>query len=166
MQDYGQQWMPCMQQMGVSPQMYSMGMPQMQMYNMGISPQMYPMTTMSDQQLERMYPRSYHIIYPEVIRCCDMMEMTHGSSHVPTREELEKTIDEITAKIEGEVTLTFERDAKETSDRQLGSSGRRVLRDLVGILLIRELLRRRRRPFYGFPYYGGFGSGGYGGGFY
>jgi len=146
MEDYVRDWMPCMQAMGIPAQMQ-------------------PMVSMPEQQLEMMYPRIYHIIYPEVVRHCDMMDMTHGPAHMPTRERLEKIIDDITVKVEVNVDVVINQEPREAGERQLGFGGRRLLRDLVGILLIRELIDRRRRPFFGPPFSGGFGPG-FGGGYW
>jgi len=125
---------------------------------------MYPMMNMPEQQLEMMYPRIYYIIYPAVIRQCDMMDMTYGLMHIPAREQVEKMIDDITVKVEVDVDVAIKEESREPEERQLGFGGRRLLRGLIAILLIRELLRRRRRPFFGFPFGGGF-SPGFGGGF-
>lgn len=137
-------------------------MPYMQ--SMGVPCQMYPMAAMPEQQLETMYPRVYHIVYPEVVRHCDNMDMTHGSSHIPTREQMERMVDDIAGRVEANVNAAIQQEAREPEERQLGFGGRRLLRNLIGILFIRELLRRRRRPFFGFPFGGGFGPG-FGGGF-
>lgn len=145
MQNYERDWMPCMQ-------------------TMGIPSQMYPMATMPEQQLERMYPRIYYIIYPAVVRHCDMMDTTYGSMYIPTRDHLEKMIDDITVIVEVDVDVAIKQESGESEERQFGFGGRRLLRGLIGILLLRELLRRRRRPFFGFPFGGGFGPG-FGGGF-
>jgi len=145
MQDYERDWMPCMQ-------------------TMGIPNNMYPMMTMPESHLERMYPKVYYIIYPVVVRHCDTMDTTYGPMYMPAREEVERMVDNIYAKVEADVNVTIKQDSREPEERQLGFGGRRLLRGLIGILLIRELLRRRRRPFFGFPFGGGFGPG-FGGGF-
>lgn len=145
MQDYEREWMPYMQ-------------------TMGIPNQMYPMVTMSEHHLERMYPRVYYIIYPEVVRYCDMMDMTYGSMHIPTPEEIKRITDDISVKVEVDVEVAIKKDSRESEERQLGLVGRGLLRSLIGILLLRELLRRRRRPFFGFPFGAGFGPG-FGAGF-
>ena len=139
MYDYERDWMPCMQAMGIPNQMY-------------------PMTAMPEQQLEMMYPRIYHIIHPEVVYHCDMMDMTHGPMHIPTSKQVEKMIDNITVKVEADVDVVIKQESRESDERQLGLSGRNLLRNLIGILLIRELI----------PFGGGFGPGfgsGFGGGF-
>lgn len=152
MLDYEYNWRPCMQ-------------------TMGIPSQYYPMMTMPDQQLENMYPKIYNIIYPVVISHCDEMDMKYGTMYTPSKEQLEATTDNILTKVEANVEEAIKQDSG-WDERQFGFGGRRLLRGLIGILLIRELLRRRRRPFFGFPFGGGFGPGlgggfgpGFGGGF-
>lgn len=140
MQDFGCDWMPYVQTMGVPCQMY-------------------PMMEMPEQQLEMMYPRMYHIVYPAIVRHCDMMDSTLGTMHMPTREQVERMTDDITVSVEVNVDAVIKQEMGGFEERQLGFGGRRILRDLVGILLIRELLRRRRRPFFGFPFGTGFGPG-------
>ena len=137
MQKFDYDWRPCM-------------------HTMGIPSQMYPMMNMPEQQLEMMYPKIYFIIYPVVMQHCDMMDMSHGSMHNPTDEEMEAMTENIAVKVEADVDAAIKQDGGE-GERQFGFGGRRLLRGLVGILLIRELLRRRRRPFFGYPYYGGYG---------
>lgn len=124
---------------------------------MGMPGQMYPVATMAEEQLERMYPRVYHIIYPEVIQCCDTIDMTCGFFNVPSCEEVERMVEDICTRKEKDVELALKQECRETGEeRQLALGGRRLFRNLVTILLIRELIRRRRRPFFGFPSFGGF----------
>ncbi|RCX19433.1 hypothetical protein DFR58_103179 [Anaerobacterium chartisolvens] len=160
----------------------------MQMMSM---PQQYsPMTAMPDEQLENMYPKTYHIVQPMVENECNNMVSNYGDMYCPNKAHLENMIENIYKKVEANVEVNVEADMKVEADvkgavkddikeksaekekekdkeksRQFGFGGRRILRDLTGILLIRELMRRRR-PFYGYPgYYGGGFGGGYGGGF-
>ena len=138
------------------------------MQMMGMPGQYSPMMTMPQEQLETMYPKIYFIIYPVVQHHCDMMHMTYGMTQMPTREQLQAMTDDIYAKVEAEVEVTISRESRDEGERQLFGGGRRLLRDLIAILLIRDLLRRR--PYYpGYPgYYGGYspygpGYGNYGG---
>jgi len=144
MQGYEYDWRPCMQ-------------------TMGIPSQCYPMMTMPEQQLENMYPNIYNIVNPVVENHCDNICMKYGTMNTPTKEYLETTTDNILAEVEPQVTAEIEKETG-AGERQFGFGGRRLLRSLIGILLIRNLLGRRRRPFGFFP---GFGSpfGGFGGGF-
>lgn len=121
-----------------------------------------PMMNMPEQQLEQMYPKIYFVVFPVVQRHCDMMDMNHGCTHVPCREEIEEMSERVCKEVEGEVETIMSQERSE-DDRQLGFGGRRVLRNLVEILLIRELLRRRRfGNFYG-GFYGGYPGYGFGG---
>jgi hypothetical protein len=132
-------WLPCMQ-------------------SMGIPDQMYPMMNMPDQQLESMYPRIYHTVYPAVCRRCDMADANLGPTHIPTKENLENMIENIYAEVEKDVEADIKRESRDFDERQFIGPARPLLRGLIGILLIRELQRRRRRRFFGFPF-GGFGFG-------
>jgi len=153
MQDYGYNWASPAQGGCCSDQMYPAQMyPSYQDY---IPSQMYPMMTMPQQQLEAMYPRIYYIIYPVVVGYCDMMDTTYGLSYVPTREQLEAVVDEIYSRVERDVDAEIMKGSRELDERQFGIGGRNLLRGLISILLIRELISRRRNPFFGFPYYGG-----------
>lgn len=133
------------------------------MMNPMVMPQQYePMMTMPQQQLEDMYPRTYHIVYPHVQHYCDMLDMSYGCTYCPTKEQVDDMCDRICKEVEKDVEACMKDDMREEEDRQIGFGGRYLLRTLAGTLLIRELLRRRRRfnyPFFGFPGYGypGFG---------
>lgn len=139
--------------------------PYMQM--MGLPSQLQPMMTMPQEDLERMYPRIYYQVYPAVQRHCDMAEATYGPTFTPTREHLDKMVDDVLAQVKVEVDVDVDvkvKSPRDDDDRQFPFAGRRLLRDLVSVLFIRDLLRRRRRPFGAFPgYYGGFPGGFYGG---
>ncbi len=131
-----------------SPQMTSMPM------------QQYPMAAMPQQQLESMYPRSYHIIKPAVESMCDRMVASNGQMYTPTREQLEAMIDEIYGRVEADVSNAVKENRDE--ERQFFGGGRRIFRDFIGALLITSLIGRRRRPFGFFPgffpgFFGGFG---------
>lgn len=123
--------------------------------------QYYPMMAMLPQQLEMMYPRVYHIIYPHVKYHCGMVAAKHGMKYTPTREHLDAMVDDIYRKVEVDVDAEIKL-PREDEERQIGFGGRPLLRDLILILLIAELLRGRR-PYGGYPgYYGGY-PGYYGG---
>ena len=113
--------------------------------------QMYPMATLAEQELEKMYPKVYHTVYPAISRSCDTLDSTHGSMHIPTKDEVKRMVDEIYKRVEVDANEALKQDYSSEQERQLGISGRALLRDLITILLIRELIRRRRRPLFGFP---------------
>ncbi|MHB8065169.1 MAG: hypothetical protein ACYDG2_21585 [Ruminiclostridium sp.] len=119
-----------------------------------------PMTEMPQEQLESMYPRCYYIINPEVERHCDMMCAKYGNMYTPSRQQMEGIVDEIDNKVGSDVDADYQ-DSDDGDDRQFGFGGgrRRFRRDLITILFLRALRRRRR-----FPHHGGWGyGGGYGG---
>ena len=124
------------------------------MQQMGIPCQYYPMVTMPQEQLEDMYPECYYVINPAVERTCDQMDSHYGHMYTPSREQLESMVDRIYREVEADVNKAYSRSPNE-DERQFFGGGRRVLRDLISILLIRNLLRRRS-PFFGpSPFYGG-----------
>ncbi len=127
--------------------------PYMQMMNMPT--QYYPMATMPVQDLETMYPQMYYHAYPAVMGYCDMMGIRPGTTFSPTREQLDSMVDGIYRSVESQLPME---EGEMESRQPFGGFGgfggfgrRRFLRDLIAILLIRELLRRRR------PHYGGYG---------
>lgn len=105
--------------------------------------------------LERMYPDTYRVVYPMVVSACNMVTMP------VTEEMLDRMTDDIydRAAADGRINIdiNIEIENRENSDdRQLSSDSRqrrprrrnRFFRDLIRILLLRELLGRRQRfPF-------------------
>jgi hypothetical protein len=132
--------------------------PYMQMMN--VPTQFQPMMEMPQDQLESMYPRCYFIINPEVNRHCDMLTAKYGTMFTPTRMMLDAVVDQIDSKVGADVDADY-RDSyddysynDEDYDRQFDfDRRRRFRRDLISILLLRELVRRRRpHHFGGFPF--------------
>jgi hypothetical protein len=84
--------------------------------------------------------------------------------YTPSRQQLESMVDQIDNKVGADVDQDYQ--DPDSEERQFGFGGfggrRRFRRDLITILLLRSLLRRRRFPHFGFPF--GFG-GGFGVGF-
>ena len=119
---------------------------------------------MGEDQLEGMYPRVYAIVYPRVQYHVHMMHMKHGFMHIPDREELEEMNENIYKDIEHDMDHYFDEDEYEDEEREREEDGtrqyhprprrRRFGRDLITILLLRELLGRRRPYPYG--NYGGY----------
>lgn len=123
------------------------------MQSMGIPCQYFPMATMPEEQLESMYPKSYYTIHPAVERTCDRITASCGPMFTPTHEQLESMVDQVYDEVEADVCDIDNRN-ESSDDRQFLPGGRRFLRDLIAILLIRDLINRRR-PYYGYqPYYG------------
>lgn len=97
-------------------------------------------------ELENSYPEIYKIVYPMITKKCENVR----ESDI-TKDDIENMTDEIyyalESKNETQVNIKKRPEVKvsETTGekRQLNSG----LRDLIQILLIRELLNRRRPPF-------------------
>lgn len=123
--------------------------PQMQPM-MNMPGQFNTMAAMPEQQLENMYPNIYHIVNPVVCGFCDNIDMTYGANFIPNKEQVEAITDNILKQVEPNVEAAIKKEGG-SEERQFGFGGRRILRGLVGTLLIRELIRRRRRPFGFFP---------------
>jgi hypothetical protein len=154
-ENYGNNYMPMM---GMPNEYYPMPAA-------GMQNQYYPMASMSENELEALYPKTYSVTQPVVENVCDRMTGTHGTAFVPTREQMESMTDEVYSKVEKDIEAVVKESPRE-EERQFVGGGRRLLRDLIGILLIGSLIRRRRRPYPGYPgYYGGGYGAGFGGSF-
>jgi len=114
--------------------------------------QQYPSAHMQIQQLETMYPRVYHVVMPEIDKCCDEIDMQYGYMHCPTKAEMDAMVDKMYVRVEKDVDRVLKEEYGD--DRQFGYAGRGLLRGLLATLLIRQLIRRRF-PFYSpYPFYG------------
>ena len=113
-----------------------------------LSPSMFPMEAYSDD-LERMYPEVYRVVYPMVCFACDNIRTP------VTEEMLDMMTDDIYDRVEadGRINVDISVEVRNNEEVQENRQRRprrrnRFLRDLIRILLLRELLRRRhRRPF-------------------
>jgi glutamyl-tRNA reductase len=105
-----------------------------------------------DRQFSKMYPESCKRIMPYVKEEIDRMEEKDEMMHddQPDREMVNMMTDNAYNRMVKEMPEM----AEEEETRQYPI--RRFTRDLLGILLINELLRRRRRRRYYNPY-GGYG---------
>lgn len=108
-------------------------------------PQFTNMNTYTDD-LERMYPETYRIIYPMVCFACDNLRTP------VTEETVDMMTDDIYDRVEADGRINIEisvevRNDEETQENRQRRPRRRnrFLRDLIRILLLRELIRRRRR---------------------
>lgn len=130
-----------------------MGYPNMRA---SMSPQMMsPFTNMdtSDDDLERMYPETYRVVYPMVCFACDNMRMP------VTEEMVDMMTDDIYDRVESDGRINVEVSVEVRSGESSSEETRqrrprrrnRFLRDLIRILLLRELIRRRPR-FPGRPF--------------
>lgn len=115
-----------------------------------------------DTQLEACYPEIYKVIYPMVIKACTT------NTRPVTPELIDKLTDEIYSAVENDntinVTVNLTNEVQSTGNRNASNPAKtekanevreepredrqfrnRSLQDLIRILLIRELLRRRER---------------------
>jgi hypothetical protein len=86
------------------------------------------------------------------------MEMHHGHDHMPSREELDEMVEDIYRDSRPDLKGIMD-DEEDEDDMRQRYGRRRLLRDLLGVLLVRELIGRRPRHGYGYnnwPYYGGY----------
>ena len=110
------------------------------------------------------YPDIYYIVYPVVRRMCDQMGDRYNPMHEYPSADV---IDQMTETIYEECRRKYPEMMKQygirTEDEVAQFGPRGLLRGLIGTLLIRELLARRRRfPYrYGHGYGPGFGYGPY-----
>lgn len=109
----------------------------------GYSP-LYMMAKQDDADYEymrRMCPESYHTIHRHVVEECDRREKMGQLPYeaYPPKSLIEDMTDEVYKKCKD----YFQEDH---CNRQVGGyyGGRRLLRDLVAVILIGELFRRRR----------------------
>lgn len=129
----------------------------MMMYNMQQPMMMEPMMDMEEEQLKMMYPKVYIKIMPLVKHHCDKHEEEHGTTHCPSREDIEDMCDKIYKKIKDDLDEECGEDDDDDDMRVRRYGRRRAVRDLITVLLLGELIgrrrRRRRRPR---PYYWGY----------
>lgn len=109
-----------------------------------------PAPYQTTDNLEEMYPDTYRIVYPMVVSACNMVTLP------VTEETLDRMTDDIydRAVSDSRININIEIEAREdNNDRQISSELRqrrprrrnRFFRDLIRILLLRELLGRRQR---------------------
>lgn len=141
----GMMYQPNMPGMMSVQNMPDMGNPQ-NMYMTGMPEYYYPMLCMPCQKMEAMYPKVYHMINDRVNHYCNMMDMKYGPMYMPSKDEMDSMAEDIYKDMAPQVEQMEEyQEAEENTQRQFGFGGRRLLRDLILIQLIRELIRRRRR---------------------
>lgn len=110
----------------------------------------YSNMDLSSDDLERMYPEVYRVVYPMVCFACDNIRTP------VTESMLDMITDDIYDRVEADGRITIDisieaRDSLENSEEVRENRQRRprrrnrFLRDLIRILLLRELLRRRPR---------------------
>lgn len=114
------------------------------------------------EQLECMYPQIYHVVFPKIRDMCMMMDLPGNPDMFPCprREVVERMVDDIYARVVAEIGDPEGYEGFAGADgRQFGVFGgftpfggfgfgrRRLLRDIIGILLLRQLIGRRRFGF-------------------
>jgi hypothetical protein len=134
------------------------------MNNMPYDPEIqgYPV-----ENLENMFPEVYHIVYPKVITLCNAFDRPNNPNMYPFphREMVNCMVDEIYNQTTSEMGYT--QDYEETINVQAPfypeyvdpydynrrhrkghkDPDTRYLRDIISIILLRELLRRRGRRY-------------------
>ena len=126
----------CMPMMNMPMNMSMMNMPMMNM----------PMCMEDNEDLKKLYPKIYFSIYPMAAHHCDMMESRHGSMYCPSKVEMDRMCKEICDKHEEHHKHDDDDDFKDNDMRQNRRYGRRRgIQDIARILIIRNLIERRRR---------------------
>jgi hypothetical protein len=109
----------------------------------------YPCSGSPIESLGSMYPEIYHRVYPKVRDMCMIMDTpaNPGMYPAPNRAIVERMVDDIYRRTVAEIGDP-DGHFREGDERQFTAfSGRGLLRDLIFILLIRELFRRRGRVY-------------------
>ena len=98
------------------------------------------------EDLERMYPETYRIIFPMVCFACDNLRSP------VTEETVDMMTDDIYDRVEadGRINIDISVEVRNSEDSQenrqrMPRRRNRFLRDFIRVLLLRELIRRRRR---------------------
>jgi hypothetical protein len=106
-----------------------------------------------------MYPDIYYRIYPHVHRTCDRMDNPYMM--YPSEAQVESMINDCYDNCVRAMPDLIDYASLKVEEQQEAEASqfrrRPLLRDLIAILLISELFRRRRRPGFGFG--GDFGPG-------
>lgn len=106
-----------------------------------------PESENAEEKIEMMYSNTYFIIYPEVVHHCDMYDKECCGMKIPSNEEFEHMVGEITRKVEPEIEKKMRAESRDDETRQMSFRERGLLRDFIGALFLRELFHRRHRPF-------------------
>lgn len=126
--------------------------------NMQMNPMMQPncMNTMpNNNNVESMYPEIYKIVFPMVVRTCDSIRYMNMGNNFITTNMIEEMTENIYISINADEVSIETRDSEDSSEETRRPNKNNTLRDLIKILLIRELLRRgyNTYPNYGYrPY--------------
>lgn len=112
------------------------------------------------EPLEMLYPEIYHKLYPLIRQHCDMKEQEHNMMYTPCKDDIDKMAEDICMKIDTDIEVEvkekkhhhhrqseiIEDSRSRKRPKRYGSN--QMLNDLVKILLIRELIGRRRPHHY------------------
>ncbi|MFT9497357.1 hypothetical protein [Anaerosolibacter sp.] len=100
----------------------------------------YDYLTYCELEAEKMYPEIYHRIYPHIHRICEREDhpYNHMMQPFPKKEMVDKMVDEVYEQIKDNEMYR--------SPDGYPYGPQNLLRGLIGALLIRELLDRRRFP--------------------
>lgn len=136
----------------------SFGYPNMNYPNIYMDNQMpYQNMYQTNDDLERLYPDTYRVIYPMITSASNMLSFNTAI----TEDVIDKITDDIYDRAEADGRLMLENNMKianvenensknnsEDVRQIIPRSRNKTLRDLIKILLLRELsIRRRRFPF-------------------
>ena len=133
--------------------MNNMGMNSMD--TMGMNMHMMNSQDMSCEDIERLYPEVYKVVYPMVSSSCDRVNL-----NMPITDEIvTRMTEEIYDRAESDprinIQLNVEVRESDTSKTSSETRQRRprnpLFQDLIRILFLRELFRRRRFPGMGRP---------------
>ena len=111
----------------------------------------------SNDDLERMYPDTYRVVYPMVVSACNMVNINTSITEAIVDSMTDDIYDRAASDTRISVDINLEVENREEDDsRQISGQfsprrprrRNRFFRDFIRVLLLRELLRRRRRfPF-------------------
>lgn len=118
-------------------------MANMPMNNMTLMKNQMNMSEDDDKDLKSLYPKIYVKLYPMVKHHCDMMESMHGKMYCPSKDEMDHICKEICDKYEEHHKDDDDDDDNHRNENDV-TRRRNSIQDLIRILLITDLLGRRR----------------------
>lgn len=95
-----------------------------------------------DEDLKCLYPKIYFKTYPLIQNYCNILEKEKGKDYCPCQKEMDYACKEIYEKIKPQ--LDNENNIDDHCRQPHRYRRRHAVRDLIGIILINELLDRRR----------------------
>lgn len=104
--------------------------------------EMLPIVDMTELQLEEMYPRIYFIINPVIIHHCNALDAQYGDMYVPSKDLFNEMVEDIHSRVSDDLDANN----KQGVEIKQWTRGSHELRDLISIILLREMMHRRRRP--------------------